>query len=288
MKFQRLVLASSVALLSSACALFPPIGPVQRVVAPQSGDELSLEQLAQELSDCDVVFLGEVHDSQPAHELQLEVTRRLHELRGDLALSLEMFERDVQPELDAYLAGSTTEEAFLEASRPWKNYAEAYRPAVEYARAHDLAVLAACLPRALAARIAEEGLDAVLGEEHVPRAVTAEPGRYRELFEQAMSGHTGFEEGQLDRWFTSQCAKDDAMAEAIADHLEARAADAPLVVHWCGRFHSDYGLGTVARLRERRLDLDIAVVTTVRRPSTLRALSEDDRARGDFAFLVRR
>ncbi len=270
------------------CALLPGRGPVRRIVDAASDAELTVPQLVGELATADVVFLGEVHDSAPAHALQLEVTRALAEERGGVVLSLEMFERDVQADLDAYLAGALDEEAFLDVARPWKDYADAYRPAVEEARARGWPVVAACLPRDLAMRIAAEGLEAVAGDEYLPRSVTAEPGPYRDRFEEAMGEHDGFEEGQLDRWFASQCAKDDAMAEAIADAVARRGEGGPPVVHWCGRFHSDFGLGTVSRLRARRPDLEIAVVTTVRRRSTLDPLEGEDRERAAHAFLVRR
>jgi len=215
------------------------------------------------LTDYDVVFLGELHDSDDGHALQLWFTRRLG-MRRPLVLSLEMFERDVQLWLDAYLAGAMTEEELLAATRPWPNYAEHYRPAVELAREHGWPVLAANLPRPVAREIARQGLDAVHSP-WLPRFVDTSDGEYKERFVEAMGGHgAGMEDEQLDDWYAAQCAKDDAMAESIADWL-ARAPDSERqVVHWCGRFHSDYGLGTVERLRARRPDLAIAVVTMTR------------------------
>ena len=59
--------------------------------------------------------------------------------RRPVALSLEMFERDVQTVLDEYLAGLISERHFLLSSRPWKNYETDYRPLVEYARAQQTA-----------------------------------------------------------------------------------------------------------------------------------------------------
>src|SRR5690349_22509367 len=49
----------------------------------------------------------------------------------------EMFERDVQPALDAYLAGRLSEKDFRAQSRPWGNYDTAYRPLIERAKAED-------------------------------------------------------------------------------------------------------------------------------------------------------
>ena len=253
-------------------------------INPADGQALSLDRAVALLAHHDVVFLGEQHDNDVGHRAQLDLTRGLLEHHGDLAISLEMFERDVQHLLDAYLAGDLSEEAFLVDARPWGNYAEHYRPAIELARERGLVVLAANVPRPLAARVAREGLMRVLPQPHTPRIALAPPGEYRERFNAVMSTHGGVDGFVSDNVFASQCIKDDAMAESIADAL-ARP-DAPVVVHWCGRFHSDYGLGTVERLSWRRPDLRIAVVTMSPMEDLAAPLSDDERARADLVLRV--
>ena len=58
-------------------------------------------------------------------------------------MTLEMFERDVQPLLDQYLAGNISEKNFLDGARPWDRYTTDYRPMVELARVHGWPVIAA-------------------------------------------------------------------------------------------------------------------------------------------------
>lgn len=285
---QRLALLV-VLLTAFGCRSLGPTGR-GRIVDGATGASRSADELVERLVALDVVFLGELHDSDDGHALQAEITRRLGR-RRPLCISLEMFERDVQIWLDAYLAGALDEDGFLAATRPWPNYAEHYRPAVELARAQGWPVLAANLPRPVAREIARRGLAAV-SSPWLPRHVDTSAGAYKEHFVAAMGGHgAGMEEEQLDDWYAAQCAKDDAMAESIADWLAryARANredgdEVPLVVHWCGRFHSDHGLGTVERLRARRPDLAIGVVTMTRPDGTPEA---SELAAGDWAFVVR-
>ena len=78
------------------------------------------------------------------------------------------------------------------------------------------------------------------------------------------------------------------MAETIADYIAARGSAAPLVVHWCGKFHSDYGLGTVERLRRRNPALKIAVVSTLSGKRAGAALSAQEQELGDFILRVPR
>src|ERR1035437_8259771 len=83
----------------------------------------------------DVLFLGEQRDDPATHRLEAATLEGLARRRGSVVLAMEMFERDVQPSLDDYLAGRSTEGDFLARSRPWPRYRADYRPLVEFARA---------------------------------------------------------------------------------------------------------------------------------------------------------
>ena len=252
-----------------------------------TGEELTVEDTALRFSTLDVVFMGEEHDNDVGHAMQLELLVALHEHRPDLILSLEMFERDVQDILDAYLAGAVSEEKFLETSRPWGNYGPHYRPLVEYARDNDLAVLAANIPRPLAREVSKEGPEAIAGEEFAARFSTAPAGLYHDLFWDIMNPSGGEPDDELlQRFFAAQCYKDDTMAESIADGLSQAWGQRrrPLVVHVCGKFHSDYGEGTVSRLRDRLPELRVAVVTMESGDLQLDAAIQDPR--GDVLWSV--
>jgi hypothetical protein len=64
-----------------------------------------------------------------------------------------------------------------------------------------------------------------------------------------------------ERYYFSQCVKDETMAEAIAAGFERYGRK--LVVHVNGAFHSDFGLGTVERVRRRLSGRRVAVVTVL-------------------------
>src|SRR5436305_14286603 len=78
----------------------------------------------------DLVFFGEQHDDPETHFAELALLEGIGRLRPNVILSLEMFERDVQPLVDDYLAGRLPEAEFLAKSRPWERYATDYRPLV--------------------------------------------------------------------------------------------------------------------------------------------------------------
>jgi len=283
--FPRLLAAALLSALAlPACRGLAPAP--WRAIETESGREVTLAEMADDLARFDVVFLGEEHDNDVGHALQLELTRALGERRA-LALSLEMLERDAQSGLDLYLSGAIDEQAFLARARPWPNYAEHYRPAVELSRERGWPVIAANCYRPLAAQVAREGLAGVAGDPWGARWVDAGEGPYRERFTAEMGEHAKDMGSKLELFFAAQCLKDDTMAESIARFLEAAGEPRPLVVHWCGKFHSDFGLGTVERLSARRPDLAIAVVTMVASEDRARSLTDGERRAARYVWLVR-
>jgi uncharacterized iron-regulated protein len=171
---------------------------------------------------------------------------------------------------------------FLRHSRPWKDYARDYRPLVELTRERKLDVIAGNVPRRVAGKVAsKEGSTSPF----LPRATTAPLDRYWELFAETMKGHPGAD-GAVERMYRAQCAKDDAMAEGIADYLATNPHRQPLVIHCNGNFHSDYGLGTAARLAQRAPLAQAAIVSMIAVPDVAKADVTNDRKRAHYLLIV--
>lgn len=265
---------------------------VARIVRTPEQKSMSLARAVRILAAADVVFLGELHDNTEGHAVQLALTRGLADARGSMIVSMEMFERDAQRRLDLYLDGVLEEDEFIEGVRHWSNYEQHYRGAVELARERGFPVVAANVYRPIASRVARKGLAAGIGDPWAAKTVDVSDGEYKRRFVELMSEGHGSHGGeaptgeQLDRIFASQCIKDDTMAESIALALDAAADPKPIVVHWNGRFHSDFGLGTVERLRRRLPDLNIAVVSMVVSDNIDRDLEGEEINQGHFVIIV--
>jgi uncharacterized iron-regulated protein len=256
--------------------------PAYRLIHCRTGKEMTLAQVADELAARDVVYFGELHDNVAGHQVYAELAKLLTDRRPDFVLSMEMFERDVQGVVNDYLRGRIDEATFLRHSRPWKNYARDYRPLIELTRERRRDVIAGNLPRPVASKVAsKEGSTSPF----LPRATTAPLDRYWELFNEAMKGHPGAD-GGFDRMYRAQCAKDDAMAEGIADYLETNPHRQPLVIHCNGNFHSDYGLGTAARLAQRAPLAQAAIVSMVAVPNVAKADVTNDCKRAHYLLIV--
>lgn len=256
-----------------------------QIVENKTGQVITLNDLVAKIGSCEVIFLGEKHDNDSGHKFQLEVIQKLIESGHDLVISTEQFERDVQGAVDDYLADRITEEQFLAASRPWKNYSEHYRAIIETAKQKKIPVLAANLPRYLAANIASGKSLQPYEQVFAPRLTTAPDDRYRTNFVESMKGHMGTEGAdKLQAIYASQCAKDDAMAEAITDYLSKNRHRSRTVVHLCGHFHSDFGLGTAARVGQRNPLLRNAIVTMESVPKSGQLHRDGMLERAHFTF----
>jgi uncharacterized iron-regulated protein len=266
-----------------------------RVYDSQAKQFADFETLAAVAAKSDVVFVGEQHDDVNSHRLERALLEALMRRRGDVVLALEMFERDVQEPLLHFSMGHTDEAEFLAQARPWPQYARDYKPLVDFAIAHEWAVVAADVPRDIAADVAKSGLDALKSR---PDAETswfahdlqcAPEGRYFARFRDAMTGHDtagpALDDAAVVRYYASQCLKDETMAESIAQAYAAGSIGGkrPLVISINGTFHSDYGDGTVSRTR-RRLPGKRVIVVTLIPTGDLDTIKpdKDTRARADY------
>ena len=263
---------------TSSAASISVATPGYRIVSPAARGDVTMPQMLDRLSRADVVFFGEQHDDPETHRAEAEVLDAIGRLGRPVVLSLEMFERDVQPVIDSYLAGRIGESEFLARSRPWANYAAAYRPLVELAHARHWPVVAANVPRPLASAVGRKGiaaLDTLTPGERLTaaRENVCTMDDYHARFMDEMHAHSAGSGGatepgdslptaMAERFYMAQCVKDETMAESIVKAKRAAPRDA-IVVHFDGAFHSDYAQGTVERVKRREPSWNLAVISAV-------------------------
>jgi len=240
----------------------------QRVYDARRATFTDFEIMTADLARADVVLIGEQHDDPNTHRLELAVLEALARRNVAVTLSLEMFERDVQGSVDTYMSGSSVEDEFLKQSRPWPRYATDYRPLVEFARQRRWPVVAANVPRRIAADVAKLGKPAVDSLNAAERSFAAADlqcphDTYFDRFAEEMGGHQSGSsaDNTTERYYWAQCVKDETMAESIASAYAKMEGRPGVVVHITGSFHSDYGEGTGARVRRRLAGRRVATVS---------------------------
>lgn len=272
-----------------------------------TGKAASMEDVLAALDRVEVVCIGELHDDAAGHAFELELLKgalaHLNSSGGKtkprgLALSLEMFERDVQIVLDEYLRGLVNERHFLLSSRPWNNYQKDYRPLVEFAHEHNLPVVAANAPARYVNRVSRLGanslrdLNAAAREWLPPLPFDAASPAYAAKFNQLMnsSGMQGGAQASAQAphgamyLLDAQSLRDATMAYSITQQLK-RAAGA-LVLQVNGNFHSEERLGVPEQILHYRPKTRTLVITIVNDKS----YPDFDAARmnrlGDFIILT--
>jgi len=249
----------------------PPLARAVSIADGRTGQRVEWASMLDELAKRDVVFLGETHIDETTHRVELAVYEGLLARRGgEVVLAMEMFERDVQPVLDAYLAGEIDEATFLAGAHAWGNYRTGYRPLIERARTGRHPVVASNFPRSLRRRMAMQGSDvlqALQGDQRrlAPAELLANSAAYWRRVDNAVRGHLGMMGGARDagdpRLFDTQSLWDNAMGEACALALQANPGYS--VLHVNGGFHTAYWDGTARQLLLRMPDVAIATVSIV-------------------------
>lgn len=300
----RAVLAAGMAAQMTACTRQVAIGPrpatESRVYDSHARRYVDFQALVDAAAGVDVVFFGEQHDNPATHRAELALLAAVGARRSNVVVSLEMFDRDVQSVLDAYMTGQIPESTFLGSSRPWPRYNTDYRALVELSRANGWSVTASNPPRRIAAIVSRVGLRALdtlsAGDRAtVARELSCPRDRYFERFVQSMKDHSGTgpaspgDSGSapaiIGRFYEAQCVKDETMGESIATALTT-AGPGAIVLHFNGSFHSDMGLGTAARARMRLPNARTLLVTAVPVDDVARADAAGFTERADFVLLT--
>lgn len=284
----------------------PPLATLQDFQLQQSTNQalLSVNELAEQVRDADVIFVGEYHSHSASHNLQTQLISALYQHNSDLILSMEQFTRDKQEVVNQYLKGEIGEQTLIKDGDAWDNYPSDYRPLVEFAREHSLPVIAANTPIKVVRCVAKQGPEvlAKFSADHqawVAEDIQTSSTAYQQKFQQAMGGHGGkhrkhgkdkagkhpgkhggatTHKAKLSNSFYAQLSRDNTMAESIYRAL--KAAPKSQVMHTNGAFHSDFHLGTVDALK--RLDSKLKIIVI----SPQFTNEEVDWSRGDYVYRI--
>lgn len=254
----------------------------------KKGKEIKTDKLVKELSEYDVVFFGENHNSSINHWLQLKITEALFANKnGQLILGAEMFERDNQSQLDHYLSGKFDAKTLKDSARLWNNYATDYQPLVDFAKDKKLKFIATNVPRRYASQTAKEGLESLnkLGEKdksyiaQLPIKVTLDTPGYPEM-KKMMGDHA--EGTKVMNFISAQAIKDATMAESILKNVQSGKT----FIHYNGNFHSKEFGGIYWYIRQKNPNLKIAVISVFESENPKLKVPEKDYIPTDFNLII--
>jgi uncharacterized iron-regulated protein len=263
----------------------PCEGGVGRWLDPSSGETVAAGQLFARLARARVVLLGEEHTAAEHHRWQAYVLAALHSRTPNMVVGFEMLPRRAQPVLDAWSAGSLSEEAFLKRSDwagVWGYDADLYLPLLHFARLHRLPTVALNVDRGLVSLVGDKGWQSV---SEAQRGGLSDPAPASDAYLDSLArlhaykaslgsghGHAPAEEPSPEalqkirdsetfrNFVDAQLTWDRAMAESLAE-AHRRDPEA-LVVGIAGRGHLEFGYGIPHQLADLGID-DVAVLLPV-------------------------
>ena len=299
--------------LSLCCAGSAPVfaqgdtvlGPSHyKIYDTKQGREVTLEDIVQRMENHEVVLFGEEHNDSVAHYLQVTLMEKLNTRFGEkMALSMEMFDRDVQTVMDEYLGGHIRERQFTKDARVWSNYRD-YRPMVELAKAKGLDVIcanAASRYTNLAGRQGQEALKKLpkASRGHfAPLPYPIASGAYYDKLMGFMNGgHTPEKDstgkvkppvanmGAFDL-IAAQSLWDATMAWSIASYAKHKANKGKKIMHVNGRFHSDERMAIFTQLASYAPKLRTLVISCGPSDAFLAPNWEELRIMGDYVIIT--
>ncbi len=248
-----------------------------RVYSVKLGKEVPLDSIISDMKNYDVLFYGEEHNDSVTHYLEKTIFEKMYGRYGNkAALSMEMFDRDVQPIMNEYLKDFIREKNFKKDARVWGNYRD-YRPMVELAKEKQLDVIcanAAGRYSNLAGRKGQAALKALPAESKpffAPLPYDTATGKYYDKLLE-MSGHSPAQKNDTTKpkmpamamggfsLITAQSLWDATMAYSISEYLKKNKDKKVMQVN--GRFHSDEGFAVVTQLKKYNKKARILIISS--------------------------
>ena len=277
-------------------SILPVFSQEYKIIDTKMNKEIELKEMVERLGDYDVIFFGEFHGNKILHSLEIELLKIFYRNNKNLIISMEMFERDVQPILDKYLSNEISEADFLTESRAWSNYKTDYKPLIEFAKENELTVVAANIPRRYASMISKQGMNALDSLSQEEKKFVAGKHKvfddeYKDRFIRTMQSNmkhnSKMPSGMMknfDQIYAAQCIKDDTMAESILkyQHIPPRRK----VIHFNGDFHSRKHFGTAQKIQILEPILKVAVISPLICEDEF-TWKDEDLLEGEFLILLK-
>jgi uncharacterized iron-regulated protein len=236
------------------------------IVGIAASDLSPMDRVINDVSEKQVIYIGERHDRFSHHMAQLRIIQGLDRLDRRLAIGMEMFQRPFQDVLDRYLDGQIDERTLLKESEYLKRWGydyHLYRPIIEYCKEHGIPILALNLPAEISKKVARKGIESLSDEEleQVPGDLdwsnTVYETRLRRIFEE----HPENEIKDFEDFYQAQVLWDETMAQNVHDYL-SNNPDRQVVV-LVGAGHVAFGDGIPSRTYRRGKYDQVIIIANV-------------------------
>ena len=246
------------------------------------GKEAKYDKIIEQLSETDILFIGEYHNNPISHWLELEITKSISS-KKQVVLGAEMFERDNQQQLNAYLHDSIDYKTLDSTARLWQNYKTDYAPLVDFAKQEKIPFIATNIPRRYAKQVYKGGfeiLDSLTLEEKkyiapLPIPYDSTLKCYADMLNMMPTSHGG---NNLPK---AQAIKDATMAYSILENYK----EGTTFIHYNGAYHSNYHQGICWYIKQTNPSLKTMTIATVSQ-ADINKLEKDNHQLADYIIVV--
>jgi uncharacterized iron-regulated protein len=199
--------------------------------------EPHLANIADEIKDKKIIFIGEEHDKPSHHMNQLKIIKGLYKMNGNLAIGMEMFERQFLKKTEYF--------------KRWGLDYRLYRPIIHFAKENKIPVIALNAESEIVKKVSENSLQSLSEGERrrIPDEMDFSDAQYRKLLREIFKFHPGSEDKDFNLFYQVQILWDETMAESIYEFLNENP-DYQIVV-LAGNGHLVYGYGIPKRTYRR-------------------------------------
>jgi uncharacterized iron-regulated protein len=184
---------------------------------------INYAEIFDDLRQAQIVYIGESHDNQAHHQLQLDIVKALHDSGKPLSVGFEMFTEKSQGVLDAWVSGNISQDEFVRAyydnwNFPWP----LYRDILLYIKENKIPAIGLNVEPAITRKVAQSGFASLTKEELEklpPDVGCAVDKQYMEFIRRVYARHGHGDKGFLF-FCQAQLLWDQVMARNIIGFLQ--------------------------------------------------------------------
>jgi len=222
-----------------------------------------ISKIFEKIHDKKIIYVSESHNNFNHHLNQLRVIKSLHQNGKKIVIAMEMFQKQFQSHIDAYIQGKSDLNEFLKNTQyfsRWKFDYSLYKPILDYAKANKLKVLAINVDRGITSKVSKEGLFSLNTRQKslLPKNIDQTNLIYQERLNTIFTSHMPKQDSKhqekpqqinLDFFYQSQLVWDEVMAENISTYLKQNSEVTMVVL--AGSGHTENHDGIPSRVYRR-------------------------------------
>jgi uncharacterized iron-regulated protein len=193
-----------------------------RAYRVSDGQIISFGQMVDEIREAEVVSVGELHNNEFHHQLQLDIIKALGESGVPTAVGFEMFTAKSQEKLNEWVDGDLPAGDFIEVYYDnWKLPWPLYKDIFFYLREKKIPALGLNVPPEIAKKVASSGFASMSDEElmQLPPGISCNvDDEYMRFIQRAYRSHRTVD-GRFIFFCEAQLLWDKAMAWHIVNYL---------------------------------------------------------------------